>query len=241
MFDALRRDIRSALERDPAARSALEVLLAYPGVHALSYHRLAHGLWRARWHLAARLVSAFSRMVTGIDIHPGAEIGPGLFIDHGQGVVIGETAVVGRDVTLYQGVTLGSTGKERKAKRHPTLGDRVLVAAGAMILGDIVIGDDAKVGAGSVVLRSVPAGATVVGVPGRVVAVNGEPVDDRHGPSREEMERRISRLERRLARLELAMRGGPLGLEGNGDTQVDLCAADGTAAECGWEEGGLGR
>jgi serine O-acetyltransferase len=201
VFEALRQDIAAALERDPAAKSALEVLLTYPGVHALSFHRLAHALYRRRLYVLARMVSAFSRFLTGIDIHPGARLGRGLFIDHGQGVVIGETAVVGENVTLYQGVTLGSTGKERKAKRHPTLGDGVLVAADATILGDITIGADAKIGAGAVVVHSVPPGATVVGVPGEVVAIDGKPVPSRRRSQRL-LEERLAVLEERLAELE---------------------------------------
>jgi serine O-acetyltransferase len=165
----IRKDIHSALERDPAARSALEVLLAYSGLHALWGYRLAHWLWEHHLKLAGRALSQLVRWLTGIEIHPGARIGPGLFIDHGMGVVIGETAEVGEDVTLYHGVTLGGTSLE-KGKRHPTLGDRVVVGAGAKILGNITIGADTRIGANAVVVKSVPANSVVVGVPGQNIA-----------------------------------------------------------------------
>ena len=167
-FGMIRRDVQSVLERDPAARSPLEVLLVYTGLHAIWVHRIAHGLWLAGLKFPARWVSQLSRALTGIEIHPGARIGPGFFIDHGMGVVIGETAEIGADVTLYHGVTLGGTSLE-KGKRHPTLGDRVVVGAGAKILGAIHIGSDSRIGANAVVVRSVPANAVVVGVPGQVV------------------------------------------------------------------------
>lgn len=166
----IRRDIRAVFERDPAARSLMEVILCYPGLHALIIHRVAHSLWRRRLYLLARFVSHVGRFLTGIEIHPGAKIGSGVFIDHGLGVVIGETAEVGDDVTIYQGATLGGTGKE-KGKRHPTIGRGVVISAGAKILGSFRVGDYAKIGAGAVVLKEVPPGATVVGVPGRVVRV----------------------------------------------------------------------
>jgi serine O-acetyltransferase len=168
MFAALRRDIRTVLERDPAARSALEVLLCYPGVHALALHRLAHRLWHAGLTTLARAVSHVGRFLTGIEIHPAARLGQGLFIDHGMGVVIGETAEVGDDCTLYHGVTLGGVSWN-KGKRHPTLGRGVVVGAGAKILGPFVVGDGAKVGSNSVVVKAVPPGATVVGIPARLV------------------------------------------------------------------------
>src|SRR5919109_1756231 len=155
MFDRLRDDIRTVMERDPAARSSWEVLLCYPGVHALAFHRLAHRLWRAGWTTAARWVSHLGRFTTGIEIHPAARIGKGLFIDHGMGVVIGETAEIGEDVTLYQGVTLGGTGFAT-GKRHPTLEDDVVVGSGAKLLGPIRVGQGAKVGANSVVIHDVP-------------------------------------------------------------------------------------
>jgi len=172
IFKTIKRDLDVVLERDPAARSRLEVLLCYPGFHALLWHRLAHWLYKRGWLVLARLVSQINRTLTQIEIHPGAEIGEGFFIDHGAGVVIGETTVIGNNVTLYQGVTLGGTGKER-GKRHPTLGNNVVVSAGAKILGTITIGDNVKIGAGSVVLKDVPPNCTVVGVPGRVVVRNG--------------------------------------------------------------------
>jgi serine O-acetyltransferase len=175
MFDALRRDIRTVLERDPAARSALEVLLCYPGVHALALHRLAHRLWHAGLTTLARAVSHVGRFLTGIEIHPAARLGQGLFIDHGMGVVIGETAEVGDNVTLLQGVTLGGTSLRRE-KRHPTLGNNVVVGAGAKIIGAFTIGDNSRIGAGSVVVREVPPNSVVVGVPGRVTYRDGQRV-----------------------------------------------------------------
>src|SRR4030066_1585226 len=166
LLDFLRRDVRSALERDPAARSTLEIVLSYPGLHALWGHRIAHWFWQHGHPLVGRLFSQVMRGVTGIEIHPGATIGQGLFIDHGMGVVIGETAEIGKDVTLYHGVTLGGTRLE-KGKRHPTLDDRVGVAAGAKILGAITIGSDTRIGANAVVVKSVPENSVVVGVPGQ--------------------------------------------------------------------------
>jgi serine O-acetyltransferase len=177
MFAGLRHDIRTVLERDPAARSALEVLLCYPGVHALAFHRLAHRLWHAGFTTLARWVSHVSRFATGIEIHPAARLGRGLFIDHGMGVVIGETAEVGDNVTLLQGVTLGGTSLRRE-KRHPTLGNNVVVGAGAKIIGGFRIGDNSRIGAGSVVVREVPPNAVVVGVPGRVTYKDGQRVGD---------------------------------------------------------------
>lgn len=170
----LAEDVRAVRERDPAARSTLEVLLLYPGLHALLIHRLAHRLWRAGRRFLARLLSHLGRAVTGVEIHPGATIGRRLFMDHGMGIVIGETAEIGNDVTLYQGVTLGGTSLHR-VKRHPTLGDGVVVGAGAIILGAVTVGEKARVGAGAVVVRDVPAGATVVGLAGRVIDQGGEP------------------------------------------------------------------
>jgi len=175
MFKRLRGDIRAVFERDPAAKSIFEVLLCYPGLHAVTMHRVAHRLYRRRWFVTARLVSHVSRFFTGIEIHPGAKIGAGLFIDHGAGVVIGETAEIGDNVTIYQGVTLGGTGKE-KGKRHPTIGNNVVISAGARILGSFTVGDNARIGAGSVVLKPVPPDSTVVGVPGKVVTQAGQRV-----------------------------------------------------------------
>jgi len=177
MFAALRRDIRTVLQRDPAARSAFEVLLCYPGVHALAFHRLAHRLWHAHFTTLARGVSHVGRFFTGIEIHPAARLGPGLFIDHGMGVVIGETAEIGENVTLLQGVTLGGTSLRRE-KRHPTLGNNVVVGAGAKVIGAFTIGDNSRVGAGSVVVREVPPNSVVVGVPGRVTYKDGQRVGD---------------------------------------------------------------
>jgi serine O-acetyltransferase len=165
----LRRDIDAVLERDPAARSVLEVVLGYPGLQVLWGYRLAHWLWQHKLKLLGRLLSQFVRFITGIEIHPAAQIGQGLFIDHGMGVVIGETAEIGEDVTLYHGVTLGGT-RLQKGKRHPTLGDRVVVGAGAKILGAITIGADTRIGANAVVVKSVPANSVVVGVPGQNIA-----------------------------------------------------------------------
>ncbi len=168
MFDRLKEDIACVFERDPAARSQWEVLTAYPGLHALLFHRLAHRLWLRGWHWSARMVSHLGRWLTGIEIHPGAQIGRRFFIDHGMGVVIGETAEIGDDCTLYHGVTLGGTSWQ-KGKRHPTLGDDVVVGAGAKVLGPIKIGARARIGSNAVVVKAVPEGATVVGVPGRLI------------------------------------------------------------------------
>jgi serine O-acetyltransferase len=170
---SLREHIQAIQREDPAAKSSLEILLCYPGLHAVMFHRVSHWFYSRRRYVIARVISNFARFLTGIEIHPGARIGKRLFIDHGLGVVIGETAEIGDDVLLYQGVTLGGTGNER-GKRHPTLGNRVVVGTGAAVLGNIKLGDDAKVGAGAVVVHSVPEGATVVGIPGKVVKSRGE-------------------------------------------------------------------
>ena len=171
----LRDEIKSALERDPAAMSALEVLLTYSGFHAIVIHRITHTLLLAKVPILPRLISQIGRGITGIEIHPGAQIGKGLFIDHGMGVVIGETTIIGDNVTLFQGVTLGGTGKER-GKRHPTLGNNVVVGTGAKILGNIKIGDSVMIGANAVVIRGVPSNSTVVGVPGRVTKKEGKKI-----------------------------------------------------------------
>ncbi|MFB0559516.1 MAG: serine O-acetyltransferase [Dehalococcoidales bacterium] len=205
LIASIKRDIKAAFEHDPAAISTLEVILVYPGFHARQLHRLAHTLFR--WHipLLPRLVSHLNRFLTGIEIHPGAKIGEGLFIDHGMGVVIGETSEIGDNVTLYQGVTLGGTSHLR-AKRHPTLGNNVVVGVGAQVIGNITIGENTKVGAGSVVVTSVPANATVVGVPGRVVALRNPDTDtieklpDPVGEKLDNLEKRVAELEKRLAR-----------------------------------------
>ena len=187
MFKNLREYRNSIFQRDPAARSTLEVLTVYPGVHALAFHRLSHRLWGWRLHWLARMLSQLGRWLTGIEIHPGAKIGKRFFIDHGMGVVIGETAEIGDDVTLYHGVTLGGT-TWRKEKRHPTLGNNVVVGAGAKILGPIIVGDNARVGSNSVVVKDVPAGATVVGIPGRVMSPKK---DDSKSQLREAMAKKI--------------------------------------------------
>jgi serine O-acetyltransferase len=197
-------DIKLAKERDPAARNGLEIFLTYPGLHAVWSHRFAHWLWRIHLKLFARLVSQFNRFITGIEIHPAAEIGQRFFIDHGMGVVVGATSIVGDDVTLYQGVTLGGTGKD-KGKRHPTLGDRVVVAAGAKVLGNIVIGHDSNVGAGAVVIKSVPPNSTVVGVPGHFVVHRGRAVpttDLHHEQLPDPVAEMFRHIERRLDKLD---------------------------------------
>ena len=209
MFKTLREDIRTVFAKDPAARSTLEVILCYPGLHALWFHRLAHFLWRHKLRLLARVLSHVNRFLTGIEIHPGAKIGRRFFIDHGAGVVIGETSEIGDDVLLYQGVVLGGTTSEKK-KRHPTLGNNVEMGSGAIALGAITISDGARIGSGSVVIKSVPPGATVVGIPGRAVEDHRGPIMDlEHGklpdPVTEAIRRVLKRqdkLEERLKRLE---------------------------------------
>lgn len=172
MFRWLKKHIQVVYERDPAVKSPLEVILCYPGFHAIIMHRIAHWFYRKRIFLVARFISQINRFFTQIEIHPGAKIGEGFFIDHGAGVVIGETAEIGDNVTLYQGVTLGGTGKE-KGKRHPTIGNNVVISSGAKVLGSFRVGDNVKIGAGSVVLKEVPPNSTVIGVPGRVVKREG--------------------------------------------------------------------
>lgn len=176
MFKTIKSDIRAVFDNDPAARSWFEVIFTYSGLHAIWNHRIAHFFYRRRWFTIARIVSQASRFMTGIEIHPGAQIGNRLFIDHGMGVVIGETCEIGDDVVIYQGVTLGGSGKE-KGKRHPTVGDNVVIGSGAKVLGSFKIGDQANIGANSVVLKEVPAGSTVVGIPGRVVRQGGKRLD----------------------------------------------------------------
>jgi serine O-acetyltransferase len=176
MLFVLKAEVKACFERDPAARNIIEVLLAYPGLHAIGIYRIAHLLFRVRIPVIPRIIMYIARWITGVEIHPGAKIGSGLFIDHGMGVVIGETAVIGDNVTLFQGVTLGGTGKER-GKRHPTLGNNVVVGTGAKILGNIHVGEGAMIGANAVVVRDVPDNSTVVGVPGRIART-----EDRHFP-----------------------------------------------------------
>ncbi len=207
-------DLRAPVERDPAAAGWLDVLLSYPGFHALTVHRISHALWRAKVPLLPRFLSECAHRLTGIDIHPGATIGNGFFIDHGTGVVIGSTAIIGDDVTIYQGVTLGGTSLQH-TKRHPTLGDNVTVGSGAAVLGDITVGDNSKIGANSVVVKDVPPNATVVGIPGRVVLQDGKPLQppnprphvdlpDPNAPLLEALADRIELLEAKLAQLEKA-------------------------------------
>lgn len=216
MFTRIKKDIAVIFERDPAAKSVWEVLLCYSGLHAIWLHRISHYLFKRDWVLLPRMISNFGRFLTGIEIHPGATIGEGLFIDHGTGVVIGETAELGNNVTLYQGVTLGGTGKE-KGKRHPTIGNNVVVATGAKVLGSFKVGDNSKIGAGSVVLKEVPPNSTVVGIPGKIVwhdgkkvgSISGNDVDLEHNnlpdPVAEMMfcmQRNMARLEQRIVQLE---------------------------------------
>ncbi|MFN8614456.1 MAG: serine O-acetyltransferase [Vampirovibrionales bacterium] len=195
-------DIKAILQRDPAARSAWEVVLCYPGLHAVWNHRVAHQLWQWNWRLPARMLSQWGRFWTGIEIHPAACLGRRVFIDHGMGVVIGETAVIGDDVTLFQGVTLGGTGKEKGAKRHPTLENRVVIGSGAKVLGNITIGHDSVVGASSVVLSSVPSQATVVGIPARVVSINGQRCEDAVEASAGALGQTIAVLQQQIADLQ---------------------------------------
>ncbi len=174
VLEPLRRDVQAVQDQDPAARSSLEIILCYPGVHALCGHRVSHWLWDRQARVLARASAELTRVLTGVDIHPAARLGPGVFIDHATGVVIGETAEVGRDVTIYQGVTLGGTSLD-PGKRHPTIGDRVIIGAGAKILGPVEVGDDSQIGANAVVVKPVPAGSVVVGVPGQVTTPSRPP------------------------------------------------------------------
>ena len=204
MLKQLKEDIKTIFERDPAAKSYLEVILCYPGLHAVICHRIAHCLYRRKIFLMARLLSQISRFFTGIEIHPGAVIGRRLFIDHGSGIVIGETAEVGNDVTLYQGVTLGGTGKD-KGKRHPTIEHNVTIGSGAKILGPITIGHNAKIGAGAVVVRCIPPNSTAVGVPAHVVrgvGMDDTYIDLNHTDIPDPLEDEIKELEKRLRELE---------------------------------------
>ena len=205
-------DIKAVLDRDPAARNGLEVLLLYPGIHAVQWHRVAHFFYKAHIKFVARCISQLVRFFTGIEIHPGATIGKGLLIDHGMGVVIGETAVIGNDCTIYQGVTLGGTGKET-GKRHPTLGNNVMVGSGAKVLGPFTVGDNSKIAAGAVVLNAVPPSSTCVGVPARIVKQDGKKVDELDqvsvpDPISQQMctlSVHLNKLEKQIAALELQL------------------------------------
>ncbi len=202
MFKRMKEDIEVVFEQDPAARSYLEVILTYSGLHAVWAHRLAHALFKRKLYFLARVISQISRFFTGIEIHPGAKIGRRFFIDHGMGVVIGETCEIGDNVTVFQGVTLGGTGKE-KGKRHPTIKDNALIATGAKVLGSITIGENSKVGAGSVVLHEVPPNSTVVGIPGKVKIRDGVKVrkDLNHSDLPDPIADRFKELEKEIARL----------------------------------------
>jgi len=205
MLEAIRRDIQAAKDRDPARPTALQVIFAYPGVHAIWGHRINHWLWNRGAHLTARILGEVNRILTGVEIHPGAVLGPGLFIDHATGVVIGETAEIGEDVTIYHGVTLGGSGRDT-GKRHPTIGDRVIIGAGAKVLGAIKIGDDSRIGANAVVVKEVPSSAVVIGVPGQVISRSrpgrGGPDDsmmpDLVGVSLQSLLTRVTKLEDRV-------------------------------------------
>ena len=205
MFGAIKEQIDTIFERDPAAKSVLEIFLCYPGFHAILLHRISHRLYKWNVPLAPRVLSQFSRFFTGIEIHPGATIGRRFFIDHGMGVVIGETAEIGDDALLYQGVTLGGTGHD-KGKRHPTLGNHVVVGTGAKVLGNILIGNHVKIGAGSVVVRSAPDYSTVIGVPGHVVRTRSEGGDLEHGKLPDPEGQAIEDLTRRVQQLEAQIR-----------------------------------
>jgi serine O-acetyltransferase len=224
LINILRRDVSAVLERDPAARNALEVVLLYPGLHALWGYRLSHWLWSHHFKLPGRWVSQWTRNLTGIEIHPGATIGGGLFIDHGMGVVIGETAEIGEDVTLYHGVTLGGTSLNH-GKRHPTLGDRVVIGAGAKVLGAITIGEDTRIGANAVVVRSMPSNSVVVGIPGQVVKRShihhtGDAPDLNHAALPDILGVAVKQLMERVERLEKQSDGQPSQSRDNeGDTQ----------------------
>jgi len=210
MWKRIKEDLGVALKMDPAANGYLEIVLTYSGLHAIWGHRVAHKLWGYKLRLLAKIIATFTRFLTGIEIHPGAKIGRRFFIDHGSGVVIGETCEIGDDVILYQGVTLGGTGKE-KGKRHPTLGNHILVSSGAKVLGSITIGDCTKIGAGSVVINDIPANSTVVGIPGRIVIQNGKRVTDDLDQvnlpdpltiALKNLQDQISRLEEEVAKLQ---------------------------------------
>jgi serine O-acetyltransferase len=206
MFKLMKEDVAVVFEQDPAARSYLEVILTYSGLHAIWWHRIAHAFYKRKFYFIARAISQMSRFFTGIEIHPGAVIGRRFFIDHGMGVVIGETCEIGNDVTIYQGVTLGGTGKE-KGKRHPTIKDSVLISTGAKVLGSITIGENSKIGGGSVVLKDVPPNSTVVGVPGKVVIQDGRKIsrDLNHSDLPDPVADRFKDLEMQLNELKEAL------------------------------------
>lgn len=201
MFKKLRADIRAAKANDPAARSKFEIFLTYSGIHALSWHRWAHFLYKIKLKLLARITSQFVKFMTGIEIHPAAKIAGGVFIDHGEGVVIGETAEIEEGVVIYQGVTLGGTGKEQ-GKRHPTIKKGATISAGAKILGGFTVGEYAKIGAGAVVLKEVPAYATVVGVPAKIVRLNGERVSDLEQEKRDPLQEEICHMREKIFEIE---------------------------------------
>ena len=215
LFARLREDIQTVFAKDPAARSAFEVLTCYPGLHAIWLHRLAHALWRRRWCWLARFISHLARWLTGIEIHPGAQLGRRVFIDHGMGVVIGETAEIGNDVLIYKGVVLGGVSLAR-AKRHPTIGNGVVLGSNAIVLGPIEVGNSAKIGSGSVVVKPVPPCATVVGVPGRVVKIDGVACprlpDLRHEQLPDATTERLDQLAARVAELEAWLGMGSKGV-----------------------------
>ena len=207
MFKSFKEDIDVVFDQDPAARNYIEVILTYSGLHAIWAHRVAHAFFKRKFFFIARVISQVSRFFTGVEIHPGAKIGRRFFIDHGMGVVIGETCEIGDNVTLFQGVTLGGTGKE-KGKRHPTIQDNALIATGAKVLGSIVVGENSKVGAGSVVLKDVPPNSTVVGIPGKVVIQDGVKIqkDLNHCDLPDPMNDRMKQLEKELNELKSLMR-----------------------------------
>jgi len=227
VFRLLREDIRTVFARDPAARSLPEVILCYPGLHALVLHRLAHFLWCHRLRLSSRMLSHGNRFLTGVEIHPGAKIGRRFFLDHGMGVVIGETAEIGDDVLMYQGVVLGGTSLEKK-KRHPTIGNNVVIGAAAVLLGPITVGEGARVGANSVVVKSVPPEATVVGVPGRIVEDKRLPVIDlEHGRLPDPVNEAIGlvlekqdKLEKRISQLEGLLKANSMSSESKSRSQI---------------------
>lgn len=220
-LNMLKEDVEVVFDQDPAARSKLEVILTYSGLHAIWAHRIAHACYKRKWFFIARAISQISRFFTGIEIHPGAKIGRRFFIDHGMGVVIGETCEIGDHVTIYQGVTLGGTGKE-KGKRHPTIKDHALIATGAKVLGSITIGENSKVGAGSVVLQDVPDNSTVVGIPGKVVIQNGKKVrrELAHHKLPDPVSDQLKAMEAEIERLKEEIESLKKGVMHNGDSNI---------------------